>query len=137
MVQMNLALFINTSIATLALTSAVNWQPAYLADLVAKRTKQEFLLHFCGALESGFKNLEDAVEISGRKSRPKLATGLQYLQELLLEAQSSGGLPDEGACQRQLPNNLKVNVTSYRLNEIDQPDRRLNWSYRLTMSDLL
>jgi hypothetical protein len=134
---MTLGLFVNTSLLAVSLTAVSKWHPSGIVQQAVQGTHEEYLLQVCGALAAGLANLKDALDQSTKQQQKKLSLGYNFILNNFHEQQEAGKLPSHGQCEKKSPDGRIFTFKLYRLNEVDQPNRRINWHYRISQKQTI
>jgi hypothetical protein len=91
-------------------------------------------LQICGSKDSGLLNLTEALAASKPQLRQRLNQGFAHLKERIAESIESNNVPRSDHCQHSLLGKTYT-APAYRLNGIDEPNRKVNWSYRIVAKE--
>lgn len=85
--------------------------------------------HVCGSVDAALANLDDTWREAKRSERNLLHMGYLNVLDQMIQWREDGVLPDSESCSKA--------VEIFRLNFVDAPKRKVNWSYRITRSEEL
>lgn len=109
---------------------AASWSPRRLHQIIYDQTAETHLLYACGSYKAGLNNLRDALEAASKKDQPNLKKAFHTLKSQWQTWETSGELPRNSDCIIESSTG-SFEAAPFRLNQVDQPTRILNWSYRI------
>ena len=110
------------------------WDPEALNNIANRTFSYERDLKICGSLQSGIANLKDEINIHREKSpedtKRKLHQAYDFILDEIQKYTNENLLPDKSKCQLAIRNH-NFEISLRRFNEIDQPKRRVNWTFQI------
>lgn len=131
----SLTLIAHAATIFLILKTLIQWQPEAIAQRVNQHAEDEHRLHICGGLIAGLRNLEETVAETSDPQKTLYARGFAAVQSHVEGLTTSSSLPGPDECEVAGTSGRTYRAKPYRLNEVDQPSRRINWSYSFSHQD--
>lgn len=119
----------NSFVVLLILRALVDWAPQERLKTINELTDAEWKLHVCGSLAAGINNLSDTVQMTRQPRKHRYEIGLDVLQTHIQNLRRDQALPTTEDCVVTTRLGASFTADPYRLNEIDQPHRKINWAY--------
>lgn len=97
---------------------------------------REHQLRVCGSIDAATANLDETWREAKGAEKEQLKNGFHEVLATLARWRDEGALPTSEYCQEwaaRNPNPLtqRFRFELYRLDEVDEPIRRVNWRYRI------
>lgn len=125
-----LDLVANTATTLLLISTAAHYDVENAIEQIYNNASHEQQLRACGSIDAGLQNLKDEIDGSPLKLKSRLNLGLQFIQNHLERAEEVKIIPTAVQCKQSTDSRSNVTFETFRLDEIDSPERRVNWSYR-------
>lgn len=131
MSQASFGLVANGLIVVANMTFIVQWDAASVVQSVSHYAQSEYGMEACAAAEASLKNLEDTVNSARPEDRATYKAGFEYLAGRITDLRHQYAISLLSTCDHADPSFQDFRMALYRLNVVDQPNRLINWHYRV------